>query len=116
MNAQMQMKKEIPLDAALDSFLESRWLPAAWQRVHRARDLPWRFQQLARRLPSHAWRAYSDGARLRFAVGKFVRGSSRQTDGGNLVVSFYDPSGCRCATGVWKSDGAGRWIMHAAMD
>ena len=109
----MQMTQAVSLDAALESFLAYRWLPAAWERVHHARDLPWRFEQLARRMPAHAWRAYSDGVRLGFAVGKFVKGSRRQTGCPKLAVSFYDPDGRRCATGVWTSNGAGQWIMHA---
>lgn len=102
------------LDAALDHLLANRWPPAAWQPVHDAEELPWRFGQLARGLPDGTWRAFTDGARHALAVGSFMPGS--RTGRPQLMVRFFDSSARCCGAGIWAQQASGSWSLREGRD
>lgn len=107
--------EEPSLDAALDQLLAGRWPPAAWLRIRDAAELPWRFEALACGLLEGAWRAFTNGAQLAFAVGRFVR-SGRQAGAPELMVRFFDASARCCAAAVWTQEDSGQWILCEVLD
>ncbi|HWL62717.1 MAG TPA: hypothetical protein VNQ32_07960 [Steroidobacteraceae bacterium] len=108
-------REQSRLDTVLDQLLAGRWPPTAWARIQHQEELPWRFEALACGARKGTWRAYTDGARLAFAVGEFVQSSRRQAAPG-VMVRFFDAGACCCAAGIWVLGQSGQWTLREVLD
>lgn len=114
MRAQVKPVTAPLLDAALDQLMVERWPPDTWQQIQGIDALPPRLGRLAGALHVGAWRACSDGERVRFAVGEPTRASGRQMC--ELKVSFYDADARLCGAGIWTQPVPGQWLLREALD
>jgi len=105
------------LHAQLDSLLYARWLPGRWvQRVWMLSDLPPRLEQRARSISSDAiWRAYTDGARLWFAVAAAAVSTYGQSAVA-MEVLFFENDGALCSGGLWRCHPNGDWGLERLVD
>jgi hypothetical protein len=101
------------LHAQLDGLLYARWLPGRWvQRVWMLSDLPPCLEQRARSISSDAiWRAYTDGARLWFAVAAAAV-SSYGRSAIAMEVLFFENDGALCSGGIWRCHPNGDWRLE----
>jgi hypothetical protein len=104
------------LHSQLDALLHARWLPGRWvQRVWMLSDLPPCLEQRARSIASHAiWRAYTDGARLWFAVAAAAV-STYGRSAIALEVLFFENDGALCSGGLWRCHPNGEWRLERLM-
>jgi hypothetical protein len=105
------------LHAQLDALLYARWLPGRWvQRVWMLSDLPPCLEQRARSISSDAiWRAYTDGARLWFAVAAAAV-SSYGRSAVAMEVLFFENDGSLCSGGIWRCHPNGDWRLERLVD
>jgi hypothetical protein len=101
------------LHAQLDALLYARWLPGRWvQRVWMLSDLPLRLEQRALSISSDSiWRAYTDGARLWFAVAAAAV-STYGRSAVALEVLFFEDDGALCSGGLWRCHPNGDWGLE----
>ena len=101
------------LHAQLDALLYARWLPGRWvQRVWMLSDLPPCLEQRARSISSDAiWRAYTDGARLWFALAAATASSYGQSAIA-MEVLFFENDGALCSGGIWRCQSNGDWHLE----
>jgi hypothetical protein len=102
------------LSIQLDEFLYACWLPGRWtQRVWIPSDLPPCLEQRARSLPPDAlWRAYTDGARLWFAVATAAVSASYGPSAVAIEVLFFENDGTLCSGGIWTCHANGDWRLE----
>jgi hypothetical protein len=105
------------LHAQLDALLYARWLPGRWvQRIWLLSDLPPCLEQRARSVLSDAiWRAYTDGARIWFAVAAAAVSSYGQSAIA-MEVLFFENDGAFCSGGLWRSHPNGDWQLEKLVD
>ena len=105
------------LHAQLDALLYARWLPGRWvQRVWMLSDLPPCLEQRARSISSDAiWRAYTDGARLWFAVAAAAV-SSYGRSAIAMEVLFFENDGALCSGGIWRCHPNGDWRLERLVE
>jgi len=105
------------LHAQLDALLYARWLPGRWvQRVWMLSDLPPCLERRARSISSDAiWRAYTDGARLWFAVAAAAV-SSYGRSAVAMEVLFFENDGGFCSGGLWRCLPNGDWRLERLVD
>jgi hypothetical protein len=102
------------LSIQIDKFLHACWLPARWsQRIWMPSDLPPCLEQRTRSLsPDAIWRAYTDGARLWFAVATAAVSASYGPSAVAIEVSFFENDGLLCSGGVWTCHPDGHWRLE----
>jgi len=105
------------LHAQLDALLYARWLPGRWvQRIWMLSDLPPCLEQRARSISSDAiWRAYTDGARIWFAVAAAAV-STYGRSAVALEVLFFESDGALCSGGLWRCQSDGDWQLERLVD
>jgi hypothetical protein len=105
------------LHAQLDALLYARWLPGRWvQRIWMLSDLPPCLEQRARSISSDAiWRAYTDGARIWFAVAAAAV-STYGRSAVALEVLFFESDGTLCSGGLWRCQSDGDWQLERLVD
>jgi hypothetical protein len=101
------------LHAQLDALFYARWLPGRWvQRVWMLSDLPPSLEQRARSIsPDAIWRAYTDGARLWFAVAAAAV-STYGRSAVALEVFFFENDGALSSGGLWRCHPDGDWHLE----
>ena len=106
------------LGTQLDKLLYACWLPGRWvQRVWILDELPMRLEQRARSLPPGSiWRAYTDGARLWFAVAALADSESYGPTAVAVEVLFFENDGVLCSGGIWTCDPDGDWRLERLVD
>jgi hypothetical protein len=116
-NLRLSSVPSASLHAQLDALLYACWLPGRWvQRVWMLSDLPPCLEQRARSISSEAiWRAYTDGARLWFAVAA----AAVSTYGRSAIameVLFFENDGALCSGGLWRCRPNGDWDLERLAD
>jgi hypothetical protein len=97
------------LHAQLDALL---WV----QRIWMLSDLPPCLEQRARSISSDAiWRAYTDGARIWFAVAAAAV-STYGRSAVALEVLFFESDGTLCSGGLWRCQSDGDWQLERLVD
>jgi hypothetical protein len=103
------------VDSLLDSFVVSQhYVPDTARRVRFCNELPLRLRSRARQVSNEVWRAWTDGLRMWFVVGKLVPEVSREVNRHALHVSFIDMDGRVASRAVWTLSSDGRWILYDA--
>jgi hypothetical protein len=112
-----EWQPKYPLAELLDDFLYACWLPGRWvQRVWVLADLPPRLERRARSLSRDSiWRAYTDGARLWFAIAAAADISYRAGVVA-MKVLFFENDGALCSGGIWMRDPIGDWRLERLVD
>jgi hypothetical protein len=114
-----QPRRSAPQSPKADSFLDSfvvsqHYVPDTARRVRFRKELPLRLRLCAGQVSSEVWRAWTDGLRIWFVVGKLVPEVSREVNRQALHVSFIDVDGRIASRAVWTLRSDGRWILYDA--
>lgn len=104
---------EAKLGKILDDLLVTRWLPATWvERLWRRTDLPEPLCAFVRRLPQGAvWRAYTDRARIWFAVAYACETGSAEARASTVEVSFGAEGYRVHDTAAWEYSRERLWLL-----
>lgn len=101
----------------LDSFARQRgYIPERAVPVDLAADLPERLRRLAGAIkPPACWRAWSDGPRFWFMIGR-VRQRAADARSAGLELLFISQDGEPVAAGLWAVGPGGDWALTQVLE